>query len=92
MNARRAVLGAADIDSRSVEMDLLPADIDQLTHPQGMPECHQDQHPIADWVAAVAGGGKQAIDLAFRQIFALPIFGVLCPTTANCRLFRLRGP
>jgi hypothetical protein len=65
MNARRAILGAADIDSRGIEVDLLPADIDQLTHPQGVPECHQDQQPIADWVAAVAGGGNQAIDLAF---------------------------
>ena len=34
MDARRAVLGAADIDSRGIEVDLLPADIDQLANPQ----------------------------------------------------------
>jgi hypothetical protein len=42
MDARRAVLGAADIDSRGVEMDLLPANVHQLADPQRMPKGHQD--------------------------------------------------
>ena len=33
MIARRAVLGAADMDGRSVEVDLLPAKVDQLADP-----------------------------------------------------------
>jgi hypothetical protein len=57
--------------------------------PQGMPEGHKDEQPIPDWVAAVAGSSHQAIDLALCQVLALP---VISPTSANCRLFRLRGP
>jgi hypothetical protein len=64
VNAGRAVLGAADVDGRGIEIDLLPANVDQLTDPQCMPEGHKDEQPIADRVAAVAGGGQQAVDLA----------------------------
>src|SRR6185436_4122831 len=92
MDARRAVLGPADVDSRGIEINLLPANVDQLADPQRMPEGHEDEQTIADRVAAVAGSGQQAIDLALRQVLALPVIGVLGPTTANCRLFRLRGP
>jgi hypothetical protein len=45
VDTRRAVFGAADIDGRGIEVDLLPADIDQLAHPQGMPERHENQQP-----------------------------------------------
>jgi hypothetical protein len=73
-------------------MDLLPAKIDQLAHPQGVAEGHRDQQPIANRVAAVAGGLDQALDLGLGELFALAIFGVLAPATLNCRLFRLCGP
>ena len=89
MDARSAVLGAADMDGRGIEIDLLPAKVDQLADPQGMPERYKNQQPIADRVAAVAGSGQQAVDLAFGQVLALPVIGILAPTTANCRLFRL---
>jgi hypothetical protein len=59
---------------------------------QRVPEGHEDQQPIANRVATFAGTGHQLVDLWFREVFALPIFGVLCPTNANCRLFRLRAP
>jgi hypothetical protein len=91
VNAGRAVLGAADVDGRGIEIDLLPANVDQLTDPQCMPEGHKDEQPIADRVAAVAGGGQQAVDLALGQVLALSVIGVLGATTANCRLFRPRG-
>jgi hypothetical protein len=48
MDAWRAILGPADIDSRGIKMDLLPSDIDQLANPQCMPEGHEDQQPVAD--------------------------------------------
>jgi hypothetical protein len=37
VDAWRPVLGAADIDGRAIEVNLLPAKIDQLANPQGMP-------------------------------------------------------
>jgi hypothetical protein len=91
VDARRTVLGAADMDGRGIEIDLLPANVDKLADPQCMPEGHEDQQPIAGRVTTVAGSGQQAIDLALRQVLALPVIRVLSPTTANCRLFRLRG-
>ena len=48
-----------------------------------MPEGHKDEQPIADRVAAVAGGGQQAVDLALGQVLALSVIGVLGATTAN---------
>jgi len=89
MDARCAVLGPTDVNGGRVEMDLLPAKVDQLANPQRMSECHQDQQPIADRIAAIAGRGQQLIDLSLSQVLALPIVGVLGTTTANCRLFRL---
>jgi uncharacterized protein YlxW (UPF0749 family) len=55
VDARRAVLGAADVDGRGIEINLLPANVDQLADPQRMPKGHEDEQPIADGVAAVAG-------------------------------------
>jgi len=54
-----------------------------------MSERHENRQPIADRVATFAGTGHQLVDLWFLQILTLPIFGVLCPTTTNCRLFRM---
>jgi hypothetical protein len=54
-----------------------------------MPEGHQDQKPVADGIAAVAGSSHQLVNLSFRQVLALPVIGVLGSTTANCRPFRL---
>jgi hypothetical protein len=72
-----AVLGAADMDGRGVEINLLPANVDEFADPQCMPEGHEDQQSIAHRVAAVSGGGEQAIDLALGQVLALPVIGVL---------------
>jgi hypothetical protein len=32
-----------------------------------MPERHQDQQPVADWIAAVTSDSDQLLDLALRQ-------------------------
>src|SRR3954452_12611009 len=53
VNARRAVLGAADMDGRAVQIDLLPADVGELADPERMPKRYEDQQPVAGWVAAI---------------------------------------
>ena len=68
--------------------DMLPAKVHQLTAPQRMQEGHADHEPVTDRVATVACGVHQLGNLGFRQILALPVIGILGPTTANCRLFR----
>ena len=85
MDARCTVLGSGNVDGRGIKMNLLPADAHKLADPQRMPERHQDKQSIADRIAAVAGGGEKTIDLALRQVLALSIVSVLCPTAANCR-------
>ena len=70
MNARRAVLGAADIDGRGVQVNLLPAKVNQLADAQRMPEGHQDQKSVTDRIAAVAGGVDQLGNLGLGQILA----------------------
>jgi hypothetical protein len=89
MDAGSPVLGAVDVDGRAVEIDLLPANVDKLTHPQRMPEGHKDQQPVAHRIATVTSGRDQLVDLGLRQVLALPIIGVLGSASANCRLFRL---
>src|SRR5262245_40592724 len=83
------ILGAADIDGRSIEMDLLPAEGHQLTDPQRVPECHEDQQSVANRVAAITGGRQQLLDLGLRQVLTLPVISVLGAAATNCRLFRL---
>ena len=85
MDARRAVLGTADVDRCGIEINLLPANVDQLTDPQRMPEGHEDEQTVADRVTAIAGSGQQGVDLALRQILALSIISVLGPATAYYR-------
>ena len=73
------------MDGLAIEIDLLPANVDELADPQRMPEGREDEQPIADRVAAVAGSGQQGVDLALRQILALSIISVLGPATAYYR-------
>jgi hypothetical protein len=91
MDARRAILRPVDMNGRRIEINLLPAKPDKLADPQRMPEGHKDQRPIAERITAVVASLQQPVDLALRQILALPVINVLPPATANCRLFRLRG-
>ena len=84
MDSRSTVLGSTDMDSRGVEVDLLPAKVDKLTDSEGVPECHEDQEPIADRVAAVTGGGDQAVDLALGPGTRVP--GSQCSWLDQCEL------
>jgi hypothetical protein len=70
MDARRPVLGPANVDGRGIEVNLLPAKINQLTDAQRMPEGHEDQHSVTDRIAAVAGGVDQLGNLGLGQILA----------------------
>jgi hypothetical protein len=81
MIARRAVLGAGDVDGRGVEMNPFPAQAHQLANPQGMPERHEDQQSVPNRVSTLASGVHQLGNLGFRQILALPVIGVLGPST-----------
>ena len=54
VNARRAILGPADMNGRGIQTDLL----DELADPQCMPEGREDQQPVADRVAALARAAR----------------------------------
>ena len=92
MDAWRAVLGPADINSRGIKMDLLPANVDQLAHPERMPERHQDQQPIAARIAALASSSQQLLDLGFRQnLVYLRIRGAILGQALQHSFDRRRG-
>jgi hypothetical protein len=78
------------VDGRGIEIDLLPANIDQLVDPQRMPEGHEDEQ--TSWTGLwllPAVASRLSISPSVRYSRCQSAFG---PTTANCRLFRLRGP
>ena len=69
-----------------VVLDLVPAQIDQLTDPQTMTIGHQDHGGVAVTVAVVLGLVDQTRDLGLGQIFARAQLGIR-PPAANCSLF-----
>ena len=47
---------------------------------------------LANMIATITGGLHQLGNLCLGEVLTLPVSSILGPTTANCRLFRLRGP
>jgi hypothetical protein len=70
MDAGRAPLAAADVQSAGGELNLVPLKIAQLTGPQAMPKGEQDHGRVAMTIAArFAGRRHQGFDLGGREIF-----------------------
>ena len=77
------------MDRGRLEVDRLDADIDQLADAQRAPESQQDQQPITDWVARLAGCIEQLLDLGLCEVLAGAIGLVPLAAALNCRLFSL---
>ena len=68
-----------------VEVDLFPAEIDQLAHPEPVTVRYEDHGGIAVAPAIVPGGLDQALDLLVGQVLAGAVFGVrLAPRHRHC--------
>src|SRR5258706_5948317 len=90
MDRWRATLHAPDMQARLIEVDLAPTEIADLGRPQATPVRDQDHDGVPMAVPVALGRGDQLIDLGWRQVFALPQFGILRPpwcARANCTVF-----
>ena len=86
MRRRRAALDPADVQRGAVEVDLIPAQVHQLAHPQAMAIGDQDHGGIAVAPAVALGGLDQLLDLGLGQVLAGPV-GVGAPCRGNCSFF-----
>ena len=76
VDARRAVLGEADLDGRGIEINLLPANVDQLANTECMPEGHHARRvvpvPAARRIEMTALVHPPLGRSSFRAIVLLP--------------------
>jgi hypothetical protein len=71
----------------AVEINLIPAQGDQLTHPEALPVGHKDHRGVAMGVAIVLGCPDQPLDLRLGQVFARPKIRVWPTLWRNCSIF-----
>jgi hypothetical protein len=77
------------MEDGGAELDLVPAQVAQLGHPQALPEGDQG-HGGAVPMPVRLGGLDQRVNLAGREVFAGAQFGVRAPagSTVRSRLAR----
>jgi hypothetical protein len=85
--ARRTTFGSADVQTAALEVDLIPAQPDQLGGSQTVSEGNKDHGCIAVAISIVLGGLDQLLDLGFGQVFAGAILGVRTSTWSNCPFY-----
>jgi hypothetical protein len=66
VRAGRALLDPADVQGGRSEIDLLPAQVDQLGDPKAVPIRHEDHGRIPVAVAVALGGLDQPFDLGLQ--------------------------
>jgi hypothetical protein len=88
MRAWCALLGPADGKGGVVEVDLVPAQIDQFRHSEAVPVGQQDHGGIAVAVSIIFGGARQALDFGIGQIFPSAQFSIrAAQRRGNCSIF-----
>src|SRR5262249_46471843 len=85
MHGIGAALEPANVEVRSIEIDLRPLQGHQLAHTQTVPIAHQDHGAVPVTVPVFAGGLHELLDLGRGQVLASPVFGVgKPPRCPNC--------
>jgi hypothetical protein len=87
MRAWYAVFDAARVQDRTAKVDLIPAQIAQLSGAQTMAVGHEDHGCVAVTMAIAASGLNQLLDLARREVLAGANRDVLRPPRRNCSYF-----
>src|SRR5574340_584646 len=78
MNARIALLEAVDVHQALLEIDLLPAQADQLCHTQPVTVGQHDQGGVPVAVPSYPCGSiDELIDFLFSEVFATAVVDVL---------------
>ena len=91
MRGGRAALDPAHRQGGLVEVDLVPAQVDQLADPQTMTIGHQDHGGVAVTVAVVLDLVDQTLDLGLGQVLPRPQFGVRLRRAAATVRFSMAG-
>ena len=73
MGRGRALLDPADMQAGMGEVDLIPAQVDQLADPQAVAIGDQDHGRVPVAPAVLAGRLDQLLDLGLGQVLAGPI-------------------
>jgi hypothetical protein len=81
VNAGRAALGAPNVQFAGREVDIVPAQGNQLRSPQTVPIGYQDGRSVSVAPSVVTGSVDQLFDLALGQIFARPGRGLTVTLT-----------
>jgi hypothetical protein len=84
-------LAPADGHGCGIEINLIPAQIDQLRRSEAMPICHQDHAGVPVAVAIVPGRLHQLLDLGLSQVFAAAQLGIGLASRGNCSFYGVRG-
>ena len=90
MRARRAFLGPSDGQGCGIEIDLVPAKVNQFTCPESVPVGRKDHGGISMAPAIGLGCLRQALDFGVGQVFPRTEFGVLRPFRCDCSIFGVR--
>ena len=87
MGRRRAVLDPTNVQDGAIEVDLIPAKVDQFRRPQAVPKGDQDHAGIAVAPAVLAGRFDQFLDLSLGQVFAGPQLGIWASSRGDCPIY-----
>lgn len=71
VRGRQPLLQPGHVQHPALEIDLVQFECAGLGHPQPVAEHQEDQAAVAQLGAAAAGGRDQALDLAWREVFAV---------------------
>ena len=70
------------VQSRVIQIDLAPAEIDELG-----PRGHEDHGRAPEAMAIVRLGLNQRLDLIVREVSPCPELGILAPAWRNCPIY-----
>src|SRR5262249_21069007 len=87
MAAGSTRLDSADVQDRGFEVDLIPAQVDQLGHSQAVPVSDKDHGGVAVPVAVGPGPRPQLLDLGLGQVLASAQVAIGASPRCNCSFY-----
>src|SRR5262245_18261410 len=87
MDAGRAILAPADVQDGHLELDLLPAQVTELSRSQAMAEGQTEHRAVPMALPIALGGLDQKLDLVLGEVLAGAVVGIGSPPSRYCPLF-----
>src|SRR5215472_6372927 len=80
-------LDSAHVQDRGFEVDLIPAQVHQLSCPQAVSVSDQDHGGVAVTPAVAPGSGHKLLDLGLGQVLASAQVAIGAPPRCNCSFY-----